>query len=312
METTLNPTIDPDPVPPLRFSPVTLDTIPLLQSYLLRANSLSCDYSVGGIYMWAEYFSYQYCIAHDTLFLRGVAEDNRHEMAFSLPMGALPLEQCVALLRRYCGQQGVPLVFSAISEERIADFDALHPKAVTELTQWGDYIYRIGALATFKGKRLKQKRNHVNRFAALYPQAQSVPITADLLPAVRRCFERVCATPADSGMAAYERRQVWQVLNHLEQYPFESLCIVVDGEVAGFTLGEVQGRVMLDHIEKSLHGEYEGVNEVLCRNFAAHVMAKYPTVEFINREDDAGDDGLRQSKLSYCPELILKKYDVIF
>ncbi len=297
---------------PLRFEPVTLKSIPLLRRYMPRAGSLSCDYSVGGICMWIDYFNYQYCISADTLFIKGVAEDNRHEMAFSLPIGSMPLEQSVSLLKAYCDSMAVPLVFSAITEERIADFKALSPKAVTELEHWGDYVYKAESLATFKGKALKQKRNHVNRFMAQFPQTEAQPVTPDLLPAVHRCFERVCAEPAGSAMAEYERRQVWNVLRHLDCYPFESLCLVLDGEVLGFTIGEVQGRVMLDHIEKSLHSQYSGVNEVLCREFAAAILRKYPEVEYINREDDAGDAGLRQSKLSYCPELILKKYDVMF
>lgn len=297
---------------PLRFEPVTPDTIPLLRHYMQRAGSLSCDYSVGGICMWIDYFNYQYCVSDDTLFIKGVAEDNRHEMAFSLPIGSMPLQRSVSLLRDYCDSCAVPLVFSAITEERIADFRALSPKAVTELEHWGDYVYKAESLATFKGKALKQKRNHVNHFMAQFPQTVASPITAHLLPAVVRCFERVCAEPAASAMAEYERRQVWNVLRNLDRYPFESLCLVLDGEVIGFTIGEVQGRVMLDHIEKSLHSQYGGVNEMLCREFAAAILRKYPEVEYINREDDAGDAGLRQSKLSYCPELILKKYDVMF
>ncbi len=298
--------------PPLQFKPVTIDSIPLLRSYLLRAGSLSCDYSVGGICMWIDYFKYHYCIYADTLFIKGVAEDNRHEMAFSMPIGSLPLDESVALLKAYCAAHGVPLVFSAITEEHIGRFNVLHPAQVTELEHWGDYVYDAESLATFKGKALKQKRNHVNRFMAQYPLTEARPITADLLPAVCRCFDRVCSEPARSPMADYERRQVWRVLRHLPDFHFESLCLVLGGEVIGFTIGEVQGRVMLDHIEKSLHGLYSGVNEVLCREFAAAILRKYPEVKYVNREDDAGDEGLRQSKLSYCPAFILKKYDVVF
>ncbi len=39
---------------------------------------------------------------------------------------------------------------------------------------------------------------------------------------------------------------------------------------------------------------------------------KYPEIRFINREDDAGDIGLRMAKESYHPIEILKKYNVSF
>ena len=58
---------------PLQFRRLTRESLPLVEPYLQRSGSLSCDYSVGGIYMWIDYFKYHYCICSDTLFIKGVA-----------------------------------------------------------------------------------------------------------------------------------------------------------------------------------------------------------------------------------------------
>ena len=41
---------------------------------------------------------------------------------------------------------------------------------------------------------------------------------------------------------------------------------------------------------------------------AKMMKQKYPGLVFINREEDTGDEGLRRSKESYCPVMLLEKY----
>lgn len=295
----------------LQFKELTYSAIPEILPYLPLSGSRSCDYTIGGIYMWIDFFKYHYCIFHDTLFLKGVMEDNTSRMAFSLPLGSLPLSRSVDLLRRYCDKNGYRLEFSAIPEEQIGAFRELKPVEITTLDHWADYLYDAESMATFSGKKLSKKRNHVNKFMSLYPDAVCEPVTDGNLDAVKRCFAEICSVTADSAMAGYERRQVWHVLDNLASYDFESLCLKVGNEVAAFTFGEVINDTLHDHIEKALR-RYDGSGETVFSKFVAQTRLKYPDVAYVNREDDAGDDGLRQSKLSYHPAFLLQKYNVIF
>ena len=75
-------------------------------------------------------------------------------------------------------------------------------------------------------------------------------------------------------------------------------------------MGEVIGDTLFTHIEKMDH-EVPGAGETINKLFAEHILTKYPEIRYINREEDAGDEGLRQAKLSYHPAIILNKYDIV-
>ncbi|MFI3239425.1 MAG: phosphatidylglycerol lysyltransferase domain-containing protein [Bacteroidales bacterium] len=292
----------------LVFKDITLDDMQQVASYLRYSNSYSCDYTLGGIYLWIGYLGYKFAIYHNTLFIRGVAPDDRSKVAFSLPLGELPLAQGVQLVRDYCDKNGIQAQFSAIPQERLDEFMTFSPKSVQELEDWADYIYSANDLATLKGNKFSKKRNHVNKFFATYPTATISEINANNISAVRDCYHHICAGATnDTPMARYERNQVATALERLYQYPFQHLCLMFDGKVIGFTIGEIVGDTLHVHIEK-VQREFSGANEALCKLFTERMLNKYQ-IKLVNRQDDAGDAGLRKSKLSYHPQLILKKYN---
>ena len=97
------------------------------------------------------------------------------------------------------------------------------------------------------------------------------------------------------------------MLDHLTEYGLVGGMLLVDEQIVGFSLGEVVGDTLFTHIEKA-DRDYLGCYQMLVSQFAQQFATG--GVEFINREDDAGDLGLRTSKLSYHPVALLEKYTV--
>lgn len=296
---------------PLRFSPLTLDDVPRILPCLCCSTSRTCDFTVGGLLMWAGYFNYTYAIHNDTLYIKGVTEDDVTRPAFSLPVGKAPLHESVALLRDYCRDSGcMPLVFSAVPEEYLEPLRMLGATQVAPLDDWGDYLYDAQALASLSGKKLGKKRNHVNRFFADNPGYSFEPLTSANLDAVTAFYRDTHLPLSKPALADVEREQVMHVLAHLDRYGFEGavLSTPVDGIVA-FTLGEVIGDTLYVHIEKMNH-LVNGAGETVNKLFAELMTGHHPEVRYINREEDVGDPGLRHAKESYHPLRILAKYNV--
>ena len=294
----------------LVFKPITLDSLSEIAPYLPQQNYRTCDFSIGGIYMWVDYFGYEYAICHDTLFIRGGEEDHLQNTAFAVPVGALDLKESIPLLGTYCRQHGQALILSAVPEPAAQTIAELYGCPVTELPDWGDYLYRASDLATLVGHRFNKKRNRVNKFKSTYPDFQYEPVTAQNLPELKAFFDRYMqAYHKDSELFAYEESKVAQVLREYDRLPFEGGLLRVGGEIAAFSVGEVVNDTLIVHIEKArkdIVGAYEAINYF----YSAQMAETHPEVQYINREDDAGDPGLREAKLSYNPETILKKYNI--
>ena len=102
-----------------------------------------------------------------------------------------------------------------------------------------------------------------------------------------------------------EMQGVKLMLNNMNTLDIKGGAIIIDGSVVAFTLGSaINQHIYNIHTEKALSG-YETAYTVINREFAARNLSKY---KYINREDDLGIEGLRKSKLSYNPEIILPKY----
>lgn len=283
-----------------------------VRKLLPMSHSRANDFTVGGMFMWADYFDYQYCIYGNTLFIKGVSEKNPRIPAFSLPIGAMPLPCAVDLLMDYCRFNRTPLRFSAIPDDRLDELRSIAPGRLERLDDWSDYIYDALALSTLAGKHFNKKRNHVNRFEVDNPGWRVEPIDHANIGQVRLAYTAWLERQAmEMASATEESVQTLNVIDHYTLYGFEGLVLRnKTGCIVAFSMGEVIGDTLYTHIEKMDH-EVAGAGEMINREFARYITARYPQVRYINREEDAGDPGLRQAKLSYHPAIILNKYDIV-
>lgn len=296
----------------LVFKPVTLDSIAEIREFLRLQPYRTCDFSIGGIYMWASYFKYEYAIFEDTLFMKGLSEADASELAFSLPLGALPIKESIEVLREYCRAINRELVLSAVPEDAMQELVTEYACRNYKLEDWTDYLYDGKLLATLPGTLYHKKRNHVSRFRREYPEAVYCRLDSSNLDQTLAFFERY-RRQYDKLSPLYrnEMDMTEHVLKNFSLFHFLGAVLSVGDRVAGFTVGEVINDTLYVHIEKA-DKDFEGVYEALNMKFAEDILATYPEVRYINREEDVGDEGLRKAKLSYHPISLLGKYNLIF
>jgi len=165
-----------------------------------------------------------------------------------------------------------------------------------------DYLYYRTDLAALIGKKFHKKRNLVNAFLLAYPKHSSAPLNAATLKDAALVLKEWEDNSDDSGdyIAAAESLELFG------EFQFEGRVVYVDGQPAAFCSGEsvAGGRSFALHFEKAI-GEYKGIYQFINQDFAQNLSDTYT---YINREQDLGDEGLRQSKMTYRPCDFVKKH----
>jgi hypothetical protein len=166
-----------------------------------------------------------------------------------------------------------------------------------------DYLYGRSDLATLEGKTYHKKRNLVNAFINSYNGEQRV-LTPDLVGDAMKVLDEWMEAKGHRGDFAAAS----EALERFEYLGMRGSIFYVDGEPGAWCLGEplARGRMFTIHFEKACD-RFKGVYQFINQTFAQSLPNYFRE---INREQDLGDEGLRQAKMTYRPSGFVKKYRV--
>jgi len=251
--------------------------------------------------IWRDMWPLEFAVYDDkVLFLR--VEDTKDQVGYMLPMG-LGLEQALSILDTFHpGQKQFYYVAQAELEtlqSRYGKVDAQKQRSAY------DYLYDAFSIAALKGRKLHGQRNHRNYFERTWAY-HFEEITSTNVKDVRGFIEST-AESKSSVFFLEGHRKTLEVLDNLDIYEFVTLALYAEGKVVGCTFGTLVGDTLFVTIEQANRG-YRGAYPKLASEFAStHLDAG---ILFVNREDDLGNESLRESKLAWKTIEIIEKFSV--
>lgn len=296
---------DIDKLTRLAFRKPTLDDIALLSDYFRRYPSRSCDYSVGGVMMWKDYFNYRIATFADSLFIKGFDADN-NRILYYRPCGPLNADLALALINRDATACDCPAVMISDSETSDIESEDIPEGFTGKIAAWKDYLYPIANFIGFSGKKMEKKRNHLNYFLNNYGSATVEPIGENNIDELIEFTLKFKHQHPDNQLFNYESDSTIETLRLFGLYPFSGIALRYEGKIIGFSYGEKSGDTFFVHVEKG-DTDYRGIYQAISSFMARRVSEEFPDVRFLNREDDTGNEYLRQSKLSYHPSSVVEK-----
>ncbi len=288
------------------FQPLRLEDKPTCDRYLLDGAQRGCEYSFANLYLWGRQRAAE--VDGHLLFF---SQFNRRTV-YPFPVGSGDKKAVLEAIIHDAQARGIPCRITGLNQEQIQLLSDLFPDKFRFHCDRDsyDYVYDIHDLADLKGRKYQKKRNHYNRFRESFPHYTVRPITQELVPAVLAMAEawyedKLRENP--QGDYHMERSALRRALKHMDALGLEGLAILDGEEILAMTLGSFLSPDTYDiHFEKARQNA-EGAYPVINCEFARYLRGKYPQLQYLNREDDLGLEGLRKAKLSYYPHHLVEK-----
>lgn len=285
------------------FNPreITIGDRALFEAHIGKTENSTLNFTT--LYIWSAGGNIKYDILDDCLVLFFYGKGKR--VFCTYPKGNGDKEAVAKAAYRYMKEQSGKVRFLLMSEAEAKACHALFKGKLSVCSDPNnaDYVYESESLITLSGKKLHQKRNHLNAFMENYDF----------------CYERLDASHKDecmdlfsnwlhvvkNGKASFSEAATVRLLNHIEELPITMGGIRVDGKLIAFSAGEPltedMALIHMEYADTAIRGAFNAINQQF-------VLNEWKDYTFINREEDMGIAGLRRAKRAYRPVRMVEKY----
>lgn len=267
----------------------------------------SCEYSFANLRLWGN---------QSIAFIDGCVAFFSHfygKSVYPYPVGKGDHKAVLDAIMHDAARRGIPCRFTGMTAQDARELESLYPGmfVLRCARDAADYIYDIHDLADLKGRKFQKKRNHVNQFWKIMPRAYLKDLTQEDFPKLEEFLDDWFARRQEKDPTEdflLERTALRRALRYYDQLAMEGALLMDGDRILAMTMASPMNETTFDvHFEKAdeaVEGAYAAVN----REFARLLRKKHPNLQFLDREDDMGLEGLRKAKLSYNPHHLEEKY----
>ena len=297
----------------INWKQITLEDKQWMAAYYEYEQSNNCEVAFANNYLWAPFYNVEYALVEGML----VFLSRCGNFSVSMPMAkdedsAKNLKKALLQLEEFFKSIDKPFSMHLVTHDKMQLLEELFPGKyeIHFDRDAADYVYEVEQLISLKGKKLHGKRNHINKFKEQNPQWSYEKLTkenqAECLAMSKQWKEANLCGKKDGKHTEF--CVTTRALTLFEELGLIGGILRDGNRVVAFTLGEELNKDMfVVHIEKAF-ADVQGAYPMINQQFLLHEAAGY---KYVNREDDAGSEGLRKAKLSYYPAFLQEKGSVI-
>lgn len=293
------------------FKDIEIDCKNILDKYFDLVDYEACEYCFTTLYMWKDLYNTKYYVEDDFAIVAGEYENKGFII---LPLAKKEnMNKAFDFIIKNFEKEHKQIHLKAINKEVVEYLQSVYGDRFEYIEERNnfDYIYDGESLRTLAGRKNQKKRNHLNSFVKEYGDRVEYKKLeeADFDECINLLKEwskdKDESIELDSEFKAIKR--IFKNYKKLKD-TLKISGIYIDSKLEAFSIGEMlNDNMAVIHVEKAnadIRGLYPYINQQFLLN-------EFSDVEFVNREEDLGIEGLRKAKLSYHPVKFAEKYTVI-
>ena len=288
------------------FTQVTLESKPLFDKHYKKYPPIHSDNVFATMVAWNEYAHYEYVFFDDTLILKVTVDGI---VQFRPPIGKFNKEtfdMLMKLAKKDGSEYPISLITDDVKEWIGKNYNSI---SFAALPEYADYVYRCKDLASLEGSDYRKIRNRLNKFVKNF-KYETETISEGNISEVKQFLKRWCIWRecADDPLLDYERKAVIFSTDYFIELELSGIAVRVNGRIEAISIFEQMNQsTVVVHFEKG-SSEYDGIYKLINKE-TAKIVENH--AQFINRESDMGNQGLRQAKESYHPYSMIKVFKLI-
>ncbi|GHV51487.1 hypothetical protein FACS1894168_3730 [Deltaproteobacteria bacterium] len=286
------------------FNPISMRDMVKYREYLNVCGTRTSDYSFTNLWGWAEHYGLEWHFSDNLCWIR----QTKPSVRYWAPIGDWKTIDWKAIAFP-AGADGKREFCRVPEDLRVLWQEALSIEYAETRGQW-DYLYLSEELASLSGNKFHKKKNLLNQFLKKYPDYHYNSLNGEDVDAVLQMQKDWCIWNECKGSQALlaENTAVLRVLSNWNRLPgIKGGYITVQEKVIAYTVGEeLTPDTLVVHFEKGAT-QFKGIYQAINAFFVCEAGMPY---QYINREQDLDDPGLRKAKESYNPTGYIEKSTV--
>lgn len=293
----------------LTFTPVATEDYDRIYPFTSAFGEGSCQHSPVSMVSLAEKYGDSVCIRDGMLYTLRSRLCDENCRVYLAPLGAGDLGAAFGRIIADAASYGKRARFLTLTERTADVLKGAFPDRFDyeEDRDLAEYIYRTEVMAAFSGGALRKRRAEVHTFWHSFGQRASItritPADFEECLAFEQKWLRDNLETHDRETLLRDAEVIDFQMAHFDALHLSGVILRVDGVTHGFCYGTKLGDtydVIVEKADRAVPHSYKVLRQESAKQCAADCL-------FVNMEEDLGVPGLRDLKIAYKPERLLRK-----